>query len=93
MSGQHDADSWIDLKGDRYTIENNEGNHSLKDGIQIHHISSALSGLQADGNGLLSGCHNKISHQKCSNIHGKCVAVDVSTKIVTAGDCPNEVIN
>jgi hypothetical protein len=35
MSGEHHADSWIDVKGDNYTIEDNTGNHSLLDGIQV----------------------------------------------------------
>jgi len=35
MSGENYADSWIDLKGDNYTIEDNTGNHSLLDGIQV----------------------------------------------------------
>lgn len=35
MSGENYADSWIDLKGEDYTIEDNVGNHSLLDGIQV----------------------------------------------------------
>jgi hypothetical protein len=35
MSGENYADSWIDVKGDKYTIEDNTGNHSLLDGIQV----------------------------------------------------------
>jgi len=93
MKGENSGDSWIDLKGDKYTIENNEGVNSLTDGIQVHHVGNSLSGLRADGNGLLSGCHNKIQHQKCSNIHGKCVAVDIQhNTVVQANDCPNEVV-
>ena len=37
MSGENYADSWIDVKGEGYTIEDNEGNHSLLDGIQVRH--------------------------------------------------------
>ena len=35
MSGQNFADSWIDVKGYNYVIENNTGDHSLRDGIQV----------------------------------------------------------
>ena len=94
MKGENSGDSWIDVKGDNYTIENNEGEHSLTDGIQVHHIRQAIDGLRSDGHGLLSGCHNRIIHQKCSSIHGKCVAIDIShDKVLQANDCPNEVVN
>lgn len=92
MTGENSGDSWIDLKGDKYTIENNEGVNSLTDGIQVHHVSTAVTGLKADGHGLLSGCHNTIAHQKCSGIHGKCVAVSIQhNTVLVADDCPNEV--
>lgn len=35
MSGENYADSWIDVKGEDYTIEYNTGNKSLLDGIQV----------------------------------------------------------
>ncbi len=35
MSGENYANSWIDFKGDNYTIEVNTGNHSLLGGIQV----------------------------------------------------------
>jgi hypothetical protein len=31
-------DSWIDVKGNAYTIENNHGVHTLKDGFQTHTV-------------------------------------------------------
>ncbi|CAG2116820.1 unnamed protein product, partial [Medioppia subpectinata] len=64
MSGENYADSWIDVKGDGYTIEDNTGEHTLLDGIQIHQIADANMG----------GCGNKIIHDKCKGtIKGKCV--------------------
>ncbi|CAG2180373.1 unnamed protein product, partial [Oppiella nova] len=65
MSGENYADSWIDVKGEGYTIEDNEGNHSLLDGIQIHFVKKAEVG----------GCENKIIHDKCAGLGkgGKCV--------------------
>jgi len=34
MSGEN-YDRWIEVKGDNYTIEDNTGNHSLLDRIQV----------------------------------------------------------
>lgn len=36
MSGQNYADSWINLAGCGYTVENNTGTNALLDGIQTH---------------------------------------------------------
>jgi hypothetical protein len=36
-SGSHN-DSWIDVKGNGWTIEGNTGSHSLKDGFQVHEV-------------------------------------------------------
>jgi hypothetical protein len=36
MSGDHAADSWVDVKGNDYRIENNRGAHALLDGFQTH---------------------------------------------------------
>jgi Right handed beta helix region len=36
MSGANYADSWIDVKGNGYTIEDNVGVDSLTDGFQVH---------------------------------------------------------
>ena len=35
MSGEHFADSWMDIKGDNYTIEDNVGYHAILDGFQV----------------------------------------------------------
>ena len=35
MTGENNADSWIDVKGDNYVIEDNEGTKSLKNGFQV----------------------------------------------------------
>ena len=34
--GQNGGDSWIDVKGDKYTIEDNTGKNPLLDGIQVN---------------------------------------------------------
>jgi hypothetical protein len=36
MSGDNFADSWIDVKGSDYRIEDNHGSHALLDGFQTH---------------------------------------------------------
>lgn len=36
MSGDNSADSWIDVKGNGYRVENNDGSHALADGFQVH---------------------------------------------------------
>lgn len=92
MTGVHFADSWIDLKGDKYLVEKNTGTHSIKDGIQVHHQAPAMEGLKSIG--LLGGCHNKIFHNTCSDIHGKCVDVTIAhSTVLHSNDCPNEVKN
>lgn len=36
MTGDHYADSWIDLKGNAYLVTGNTGTHTLLDGFQTH---------------------------------------------------------
>lgn len=36
IAGENSADSWIDVKGNGYLIENNEGVNALLDGMQVH---------------------------------------------------------
>jgi len=38
MSGENSADSWVDVKGDDYTISNNKGSKSLLDGFQVNFL-------------------------------------------------------
>ncbi|XP_054156441.1 uncharacterized protein LOC128954863 [Oppia nitens] len=70
MSGENYADSWIDVKGEGYTIENNSGDHTLLDGIQIHIVKDADMG----------GCGNKIVHTSCKHLAKKGVCVNDTTK-------------
>jgi hypothetical protein len=46
-SGQTEegADSWVDAKGNNWTITGNTGNHSTGDGFQTHHRNLTGSGL------------------------------------------------
>lgn len=37
MKGENAADSWMDVKGNNYLIENNTGTNTLLDGFQVHH--------------------------------------------------------
>jgi nitrous oxidase accessory protein NosD len=36
LTGVHYDDSWVDIKGNRYTVENNHGTHTTNDGFQTH---------------------------------------------------------
>ncbi|MDO8120261.1 right-handed parallel beta-helix repeat-containing protein [Isoptericola sp. b490] len=36
MSGLNGADSWVDVKGNAWTIAGNDGTHALRDGFQTH---------------------------------------------------------
>jgi hypothetical protein len=36
IAGENSADSWIDVKGNDYTIDGNRGSRSLLDGFQVH---------------------------------------------------------
>ncbi|GAB3653495.1 hypothetical protein GCM10027589_11710 [Actinocorallia lasiicapitis] len=38
LSGANFADSWIDVKGNRYLIRNNKGRNTLADGMQVHQV-------------------------------------------------------
>lgn len=67
MSGDNYADSWIDVKGAKYTIKNNKGVKSLKDGIQVHKVANSVAN---------SGCDNVITANTCSQLGsgGVCVS-------------------
>ncbi|KQO60249.1 NosD domain-containing protein [Curtobacterium sp. Leaf261] len=45
MQGENHADSWVDVKGNDWTISGNRGVHSLLDGFQTHEL---LSGWGTD---------------------------------------------
>src|SRR5882757_2435734 len=38
ISGQNSADSWVDVKGNYYLLENNVGTNTLLDGFQVHNV-------------------------------------------------------
>jgi hypothetical protein len=38
QQGQHDADSDVDVKGDRYTISGNTLTHPVLDAVQVHNV-------------------------------------------------------
>jgi parallel beta-helix repeat protein len=57
MSGQNFADSWIDVKGNNYTVSNNIGVNSINDGFQVH---SVLTGWG----------YNNILENNIANVNG-----------------------
>lgn len=40
LTGNNFDDSWVDVKGNDYTIENNTGRHTTDDGYQVHDVKS-----------------------------------------------------
>lgn len=40
LSGSHNNDSWVDVKGNGWLLQDNTGNHSPLDGFQTHQIVS-----------------------------------------------------
>ena len=56
LSGANYADSWVDVKGNGYTVENNWGSGALTDAFQVHVASAGWGqGNLFRGNGQLSG--------------------------------------
>lgn len=54
MKGENYADSWMDIKGSNYLIENNKGKTSLLDGFQVHHPTAG------------SGANNIFKNNTCN---------------------------
>jgi hypothetical protein len=52
LSNQNSADSWIDIKGNYYTINNNTGKNTILDGFQTH--------IEYAGNGNFNSFANNI---------------------------------
>jgi len=56
FSGRNSADSWVDIKGNRYTVASNTGSTARRDAFQVH---SVLNGWGMDntfsGNSVLGG--------------------------------------
>ena len=75
-SGQHFADSWLDVKGSNYTIINNVGTYggtgTLVDGYQVHQIlapygcGNVWRGNKSDLGGVGNYAINVSDQSKCS---------------------------
>ena len=46
-SGENSADSWVDIKGNRYTISGNTGDATLLDAFQVHSVLTGWGGKNA----------------------------------------------
>jgi hypothetical protein len=56
LSGANFADSWVDIKGNGYTVENNSGSGALADAFQVHVASAGWgSGNLFRANGQVTG--------------------------------------
>ena len=82
MSGEHAADSWVDVKGHNNTITNNIGIFSIRDGFQVHDQRYLMTEPNDFAHMFPSGCSNRFENNMCSNLGklGKCVQL----KSVTA---------
>jgi len=76
FSGANYGDSWVDVKGNNYTISNNSGNGTLLDAFQVH---QALAGW---------GNNNKFSNNSATGIKGYLVSVQkgVTGTVVSCQD-------
>ena len=54
LNNQNSADSWIDVKGNYYTIECNTGANTLTDGFQTHILVSGWGNYNAFSNNTLA---------------------------------------
>ena len=54
LNNQNSADSWIDVKGNYYTIECNTGNNSLADGFQTHILIAGWGDYNTFSNNTLT---------------------------------------
>jgi hypothetical protein len=54
LQGMNGGDSWIDAKGNYYTIENNIGNNSILDGFQTHIAQSGWGNYNTFQNNILN---------------------------------------
>ena len=78
MSGENYADSWVDVKGNDYTIDDNTGINSINDGFQVHSItkewghrnsfSRNRANVNGPGYGFLIQSSAKDTKVHCNNI-------------------------
>ncbi|MEV4319726.1 right-handed parallel beta-helix repeat-containing protein [Actinocrispum sp. NPDC049592] len=82
ITGEHSADSWVDVKGTDYTIEDNTGTFSkpgtLANGYETHNISTSPS--------FPSGCGTKWRNNK-SDLGG---VGQYAINITTVSQCKNK---
>jgi len=99
IAGKNSADSWIDVKGNGYLIDDNLGTNSLQDGFQVHVLvygwgehntfSRNRLDVQAPGVGiwLQNSAADKGNVIQCNNIVTNAVAGDYATNHYTKLSC------
>lgn len=99
LAGKNSADSWVDIKGNDYTVQGNRGAHTLLDGFQVHvqldgwgrrnTFSANVLDVQAPGVGIwlqnTAVDQGNVIH--CSNIVTGAAAGDYATNHYTLLDC------
>ena len=93
LSNVNSDDSWIDVKGDSYVLENNRGYWTLKDGFQIRDHTPSGSSQPSGCNNVFRGNHCDLYSSgyciffanlgKCNNI------VDDSNSLSNGGSMTN----
>ena len=79
MSGENYADSWLDVKGNNYTVTGNSGANSILDGIQVHNVVSGWG-------------NNNVFKANSVNVNGPGVGFNIQSKAVgTVVYCDNTV--
>lgn len=99
IAGKNSADSWIDVKGNDYTVSGNHGTHSLLDGFQVHvplagwgrrnTFSNNVLDVQAPGVGiwLQNTAVDQGNVIRCSNVVTGAAAGNYATNHYTMLDC------
>ncbi|MET1005750.1 MAG: right-handed parallel beta-helix repeat-containing protein [Propionibacteriaceae bacterium] len=99
IAGKNSADSWIDVKGNGYTIENNRGTQSLLDGFQVHvqapgwgrdnTFAGNILDVRAPGVGiwLQNTAVDRGNVIRCSNVVTAAAAGDYATNHYTPLPC------
>jgi hypothetical protein len=78
MTGDNFGDSWVDVKGNGYVIEDNQGDTALADGFQTHVV------VDGWGNGTV------FRGNAASGVPGYCINVDADS-VDTVVACDNQV--
>lgn len=78
-SGENSADSWVDIKGNGYTISGNTGDSTLLDAFQVHSVLTGWGGQNAFSWNTVTGGVPGYEVNIASKTAGNTVKCDSST--------------